>query len=100
MHVADKLPNAQRLGTMLLQLSILQGSGELELRHQRSPDVIVSAALEMGGTPDSVYKTIQTLLPDAGKLGQEGRPRLLEVVWGTAKRIPRPGWQIIHASSL
>ncbi|KAL4428095.1 hypothetical protein ABPG75_002184 [Micractinium tetrahymenae] len=68
----------------------------LELRHQRTPDVVISPALRPGACPDAVYSMIETLLPDVGAAARSGgRLRLLELVFPPAAGLGpggRPGW--------
>lgn len=68
----------------------------LELRHQRTPDVIISPALRPGACPDAVYSMIETLLPDAGTAAKSGgQARLLELAFPPAGGLGpsgRPGW--------
>ena len=51
-----------------------RGGGELELRHQRSADVIVEAVRGGGRFPDAAREMLETLLPvrKKGKKGEEG----------------------------
>lgn len=74
-------------------------SQHLELRHQRTPDVIVSPALPDGCCPEAVFSMIQTLLPDATGAKAGERLRLLELVCSAdsgggsqLERRRRPGW--------
>ncbi len=48
-----------------------RGGGELELRHQRSPDVIVEPVRGGGKFPDSVREMMETLLPEAKHGGKQ-----------------------------
>lgn len=65
---------------------------DIELRHQRSPDV--DAAVVYAGadgrllTPEAAYAAIETLLPQGYTPGQRGR--FLEL-WAH-QEIKRPGW--------
>uniref|UniRef100_A0A1D2AEX0 Uncharacterized protein n=1 Tax=Auxenochlorella protothecoides TaxID=3075 RepID=A0A1D2AEX0_AUXPR len=61
---------------------------EMELRHQRNPDVLFDCCLPIAGSPchavpQAVYDTIETLLPGA-------KDRFLEL-WA-AQGSARPGW--------
>lgn len=75
-----------------------RGKGALELRHQRSPDVIVEPALGAGRFPDGVREMLETLLPegkggsDGGGGGAQRAPRFLEVAFHGAEPGARPGW--------
>lgn len=76
-----------------------RGSGDLELRHQRTADVVIAPALGGGRFPDAVRKMMETLLPDAQggvALGcgsqKEALPRLLEVAFHGVEQTLRPGW--------
>jgi len=50
-----------------------RGGGELELRHQRRPDVIVEPVRGGGRFPDSVREMMETLLPEAKHGKQHGK---------------------------
>jgi hypothetical protein len=70
---------------------------EVELRHQRSADVtldvVQTTASGRRAIPPHVYKAMETLLPEALKVGYKGR--LLEL-WsepGPAGR--RAGWTVV-----
>lgn len=88
-----------------------ESKGHLELRHQRTPDVIISPALPPGRCPEAVYSMIETLLPEsaackAAKSGSSGGPlRLLELSFngsgssGGGERCGRPGWVRLVQSS-
>lgn len=92
-----------------------RGGGDLELRHQRNPDVIVQPALGGGRFPDVVREMLETLLPE-GKLGGRGGggdgngksggervpgvPRFLEVAFHGAEPGVRPGWVKLVESEL
>lgn len=90
------LDKAQFIRSSHLTLYIFRKYNEgkdIELRHQRSPDVVMDCmvASEGGPTkvPREVYKSIDTLLPS-------GHGRLLEL-WSRAG-CPRKGWtQVIEA---
>jgi hypothetical protein len=93
-----------------------RGGGELELRHQRSPDVIVEPVLGGGRFPDSVREMMETLLPESkhgkqekkgggggngktqqpsqqeGKEKRGGGPRFLEISFHGAEPGLRSGW--------
>lgn len=70
-----------------------QGAGDLELRHQRTADVIVGPAAAGAAIPEGVYAMIETLLTEAGLWESTGRCRLLELTWhGQKSRQGRPGW--------
>ncbi|ELR15231.1 MT-A70 protein [Acanthamoeba castellanii str. Neff] len=60
-----------------------EGKDQLELRHQRNPDV-----------PDFTYHVIETLLPNAAYKEDAGRGKLLEL-WGRAGSQRRTGWTTI-----
>jgi N6-adenosine-specific RNA methylase IME4 len=92
------------------------GGGELELRHQRTPDVIVEPIRGGGKFPDSVREMMETLLPEPkhgkqqqskaagggnGKTQQQqpekekvtgNRPRFLEISFHGAEPGVRSGW--------
>ena len=72
---------------------------EIELRHQRSPDVDVSIP-QTGAdgqlvSPEAAYLAIETLLPGGYTPGQKGR--LLEL-WGHAE-VSRPGWTHVRTAA-
>ena len=84
-----------------------RGGGDLELRHQRNPDVIVQPAMGNGRFPDAVREMLETLLPEPkhAEQGEKksaaggdrpvrtlGSPRFLEVAFHGAEPEIRPGW--------
>ncbi|KAL4550743.1 hypothetical protein Ndes2526B_g08849 [Nannochloris sp. 'desiccata'] len=92
-----------------------RGNGELELRHQRRPDVIVEPVRGGGRFPDSVREMMETLLPEAKHGKQQGKggggktqqpqpekmqanekrvagPRFLEISFHGAEAGVRSGW--------
>ena len=91
-----------------------RGGGELELRHQRSPDVIVEPVRGGGKFPDTVREMMETLLPESkhakqgktlgGKATQQQQQekekkggvksgaRFLEISFHGAEPGVRPGW--------
>lgn len=95
-----------------------RGSGELELRHQRRPDVIVEPVRGGGRFPDSVREMMETLLPEVKHGKQHGKgggggtctaqqlqpgkvqekekrgagPRFLEISFHGAELGERSGW--------
>ncbi|KAI3428742.1 hypothetical protein D9Q98_007565 [Chlorella vulgaris] len=78
--------------TLLMGRRVDAGSSRLELRHQRTPDVIASPALCDGQCPEAVYNMIETLLPEAGKAV---KPKLLELNLCGGSGSPRPGWIMV-----
>lgn len=64
-------------------LLILRKAGEIEIRHQRNPDVAFDFISHSDDNrevfPDVVYKTIETLLPSSGYQEITKRGRLLEL---------------------
>lgn len=70
-------------------------SGELELRHQRSTDVVFAPEMENGRYPDAIQEMLETLLPEPSGVGEEGAPRLLEIAFHGAAA-PRPGWMTLE----
>ena len=65
-----------------------RGSGARQLRHQRSPDVLLSPALSGGRFPDEVRKMMETLLP----VGEDEGPRFLEIAFQGGEERGRAGW--------
>lgn len=74
-------------------LSLLLGrkgaASSMQLKHQRTADVIFAPALPPGQCPDEARVMLETLLPPCG-----GAPRLLEVSLapGPQEAASRPGW--------
>jgi N6-adenosine-specific RNA methylase IME4 len=73
-----------------ITLLIFRKAGEIELRHQRSPDVCFDFLKKGRQKPTFVYEVIETLLPTAKYSPEEGRGKCLEL-WAT-KGKARPGW--------
>jgi len=69
---------------------------QLELRHQRNPDVVFDFVRKKGGPvggedkPDFVYHVIETLLPEANYNPDTGSGQFLEL-WGK-HGVVRKGW--------
>jgi len=69
---------------------------QLELRHQRNPDVVFDYIKRQGlkeEKPDFVYTVVETLLPNAIYKEESKRGKLLEL-WGERSH-RRPGWTTI-----
>ncbi|KAI9259424.1 hypothetical protein BDA99DRAFT_439941 [Phascolomyces articulosus] len=84
-------------------LMFKKGDG-FELRHQRSPDVIIDFELPSQQwikeeftepKPQQVYDMIETLLPRAGYNDELKRGRLLEL-WAKRSSPRREGWIAFH----
>lgn len=70
----------------------LRGTGKgLELRHQRTCDVLMAPSPGGGRFPDEVRVMMETLLPPAAPDG-EGGPRFLEIAFHGAEVGGRAGW--------
>jgi N6-adenosine-specific RNA methylase IME4 len=86
-------------GHLTLVMGRRGSSGELELRHQRTPDVLIAPALGNGRTPDAVREMLETLLPvqkrDEGDGDGHSAPRLLEVAFHGAEVGVRPDWVMV-----
>mmetsp|Transcript_7895 Transcript_7895/g.10684 ORF Transcript_7895/g.10684 Transcript_7895/m.10684 type:complete len:261 (+) Transcript_7895:45-827(+) len=100
MHCGDSpyLPLSHRT-LLIFRCKVLEGKS-IELRHQRSPDVVmdVMVSSEDGKRlkqPEAVYKAIETLLPK----GYDGtcNGQFLEL-WAE-KEYTRPGWTTVHQKS-
>jgi hypothetical protein len=59
----------------------------IELRHQRSPDVVFDYLKPNDKCPIETYSTIEILLP-------QSRGKLLEL-WGNKEENDRPGWVVM-----
>jgi hypothetical protein len=70
------------------------GASDLQLRHQRSADVLFGPVEAGGRVPEATYVVLETLLPGRGPgLGAgEEAPRLLELDLRGANCAARPGW--------
>lgn len=91
-----------------LTLMVFRKDGDIELRHQRNADVVMDflkADTETNSNlvipeekPSLIYKTIETLLPNANYMktsnGDIQTGKLLEITW-RPDPIIRPGWTII-----
>ena len=64
----------------------------LELRHQRTPDVIFSPLTASRRCPDAARAMLETLLPDSQAFRQGGQPRLLEIAVQGGSLEGRAGW--------
>ncbi|RKP14700.1 hypothetical protein BJ684DRAFT_6031, partial [Piptocephalis cylindrospora] len=89
------------IGESKMTLLILRKEGDLELRHQRSPDVVFDFVVpRLPGQvrdekPSFLYKVIETLLPGAKWTeGAEAGQGFLEL-WAMHPR-GRPGWTTVH----
>lgn len=69
-------------------LTFAQGHGDMELRHQRNPDVVEYPSLETKDDVEGmrsekpmeyVYNMIETLLPEANFNSTTGKGRMLEM---------------------
>jgi hypothetical protein len=70
-----------------------RGGGGLDLRHQRTADVVVAPALGGGRFPGMVRAMLETLLAGAGGgVRGQGPPRLLEVAFQGGEPGGRAGW--------
>jgi hypothetical protein len=76
-------------------VTLEQGHGDMELRHQRNPDVVEYPSLDIkddveGMRPekpmDYVYNMIETLLPEANFNSSTGKGRMLEVYVTTLQK--------------
>jgi len=76
--------------TLYMFRKICKEGKEIELKHQRNPDVIFDCITNAAGrafkTPDEIWVAIETLLPS-------GKGKFLEL-WGE-QGVQRPGW--VHA---
>jgi N6-adenosine-specific RNA methylase IME4 len=63
----------------------------IELRHQRSPDVIFDYQKDGHKCPRETYMYIETLLP-------QSKGKLVEI-WGNPQENDRQGWTVIHTPS-
>ena len=68
------------------------GGKDLELRHQRSPDVILEPVMDGGRFPDGVREMMELLLPPPAATKSAGRRRFLEVAFHGAEPGERDGW--------
>ncbi|KAI9226676.1 MAG: hypothetical protein DHS80DRAFT_32484 [Piptocephalis tieghemiana] len=89
------------IGESKMTLLILRKEGDLELRHQRNPDVVFDfVAPRPPGQirdrkPDFLYKVIETLLPGAKwSVDLEAGQGFLEL-WAMHPK-GRPGWTTVH----
>lgn len=81
-----------------------RGTGDLELRHQRTPDVIIEPISGTTKVPNAARDMLETLLPPSIRKGKEhGQdkprpmedPRLLEICFHGCERASRSGWFVI-----
>ncbi|KAI8148612.1 hypothetical protein BJV82DRAFT_506601 [Fennellomyces sp. T-0311] len=96
-------PSPYISSTKEILLMFKKGDG-FELRHQRSPDVIIDFELPpqqwiaqefTEPKPQAVYDMIETLLPKAGYNDELKRGRLLEL-WAKRASPRREGWIAFH----
>ncbi|KAI9495510.1 hypothetical protein BDB00DRAFT_760075 [Zychaea mexicana] len=96
-------PSPYISSTKEILLMFKKGDG-FELRHQRSPDVIIDFELPpqqwikdefTEPKPQAVYDMIETLLPRAGYNEELKRGRLLEL-WAKRASPRRDGWIAFH----
>ncbi|KAK9810455.1 hypothetical protein WJX72_010932 [[Myrmecia] bisecta] len=93
-----RLPSPAVAASHLTLLIGRKGNSDLELRHQRCPDVVIAPVPAHGLVPEAVYETIETMLPDATpalKDPDNHAPRLLELRWGGAEASARNGWSTV-----
>lgn len=90
-----------------------RGTGNLELRHQRSPDVLISPVLASGRIPEAVRETLEVLLPSPSSRQRQPEftsenvissenedPRLLEISFHGAEDTVRPGWIVLAQTTV
>lgn len=86
----------QSHSTLLMGRTEQQRSGggpELQLRHQRSPDVIFEPCEAGGRVPEAAYLTLETLLPGAwAAVESPPAPELLELDLRGSSCAARAGW--------
>lgn len=96
-------PSPYFSSTKEILLMFKKGEG-FELRHQRSPDVIIDFAIPKEQwihdeytepKPPGVYDMIETLLPKAAYDESIGRGRFLEL-WAKKNAPRREGWIAFH----
>lgn len=84
-----------RISHLTLYIFRKEGEGkDIEMRHQRSPDVVVnckqrSSLFQEWKAPDEVYISLETMLPSAGG-------KFLEL-W-SSREASRPGW--VHVAEV
>lgn len=97
-NTAEDSPWIRRSKSTLLMVR-RETDARVELRHQRSPDVIFDFVRRDPATgrevmPPTVYRTIETLLPTALYSEADGRGRLLEL-WAGGRGSCRAGWTTV-----
>lgn len=71
----------------LYMFRAVERSQNIELRHQRSPDVVFDYQKDGHKCPTETYSYLETLLP-------QSKGKLIEM-WGNKEENTRPGWRII-----
>lgn len=73
----------------LYMFRAIDRSVNIELRHQRSPDVVFDYLKAGDKCPVETYTTLEILLP-------QSKGKLMEV-WGTSKENDRAGWLVVES---
>ncbi|KAI8967372.1 hypothetical protein BDF20DRAFT_829612 [Mycotypha africana] len=106
-HLDEPSPYFSSTKEILLMFKKVSGDG-FELRHQRSPDVIIDFQRPVTEwiddeytepKPPGVYEMIETLLPKAAFDEKIGRGRFLEL-WGKKNSLRREGWITFHENKI
>jgi N6-adenosine-specific RNA methylase IME4 len=80
--------------TLYMFRAICGDRSKVELRHQRSPDVIFDYRKDGGRCPQETYEYLETLLPQSTKEG-----KLVEIFGSTKHTAQRPGWKVVEYNS-
>lgn len=83
----EKYEYSRKSHLTLYMFRAVDRSKNIELRHQRSPDVVFDYRKSRHSCPKETYTTLETLLP-------QSQGKLMEI-WGDEEENDRPGWVVV-----